>query len=200
MEQRYQAVMEVLGAHIPVTEVAERYGVSRQGGASMDPALSLGRHRGAAGPAHDATLEPPSPRPESGGGDLRDAAQPPALGTPDPGLLARTRRHRPGAGRDRPIYRVLVRNHLIVPVPRKRKRDSYVRWERGVSMELWQHDFISGVRLKPRPRAQGRHRHRRPFALLRAGQGGAPGQRAPDLPRLRPGHEHLWHPRRGTQR
>ena len=30
MEQRYQAVMEVLGAHVPVTEVAERYGVSRQ--------------------------------------------------------------------------------------------------------------------------------------------------------------------------
>jgi hypothetical protein len=29
MEQRYQAVMEVLGAHVPVTEVAERYGVSR---------------------------------------------------------------------------------------------------------------------------------------------------------------------------
>ena len=46
------------------------------------------------------------------------------------------------------IYRVLVRNHLIVPVPRKRKRDSYVRWERDASMELWQHDFISGVWLK----------------------------------------------------
>ena len=30
MEQRYKAVMEVLEAHVPVTEVAERYGVSRQ--------------------------------------------------------------------------------------------------------------------------------------------------------------------------
>ena len=30
MEQRYKAVMEVLEAKIPVTEVAERYGVSRQ--------------------------------------------------------------------------------------------------------------------------------------------------------------------------
>jgi len=30
MEQRYKAVMEVLEARIPVTEVAERYGVSRQ--------------------------------------------------------------------------------------------------------------------------------------------------------------------------
>ena len=107
--------------------------------------------RGAAGPAHDSTLEPPSPRPESGGGDLRDAAPAPALGTPDPCLLARTRRGVDPVPARSTIYRVLVRNHLIVPVPRKRKRDSYVRWERGASMELWQHDFISGVRLKSGP-------------------------------------------------
>ena len=30
MEQRYKAVMEVLEAHVPVTEVARRHGVSRQ--------------------------------------------------------------------------------------------------------------------------------------------------------------------------
>ena len=38
-----------------------------------------------------------------------------------------------------------MRNNLVVPIARKRRRDSYVRWERDVSMELWQHDFISGV-------------------------------------------------------
>ena len=43
------------------------------------------------------------------------------------------------------IYRVLVRNNLIQPVGRKRPRSSYVRWQREVSMELWQLDFISGV-------------------------------------------------------
>jgi transposase len=30
MEQRYQAVLEVLSSLLPVAEVAERYGVSRQ--------------------------------------------------------------------------------------------------------------------------------------------------------------------------
>jgi transposase-like protein len=30
VEQRYHAVMEVLSAGVPVTEVAERYGVSRK--------------------------------------------------------------------------------------------------------------------------------------------------------------------------
>jgi transposase-like protein len=30
MEQRYQAVLEVLSSLLPVTEVAARYGVSRQ--------------------------------------------------------------------------------------------------------------------------------------------------------------------------
>ena len=30
MEQRYRAVLEVLGSLVPVAEVAERYGVSRQ--------------------------------------------------------------------------------------------------------------------------------------------------------------------------
>jgi transposase InsO family protein len=43
------------------------------------------------------------------------------------------------------IYRVLVRNNLTVPVARRRKRDSYIRWQRDVPMELWQLDIISGV-------------------------------------------------------
>ena len=147
MEQRYQAVMEVLGAHVPVTEVAERYGVSRQA------VHRWIRHY------------------RSGGiGALIDQPKTPR-GSPlhlDPvveaAICEMRRNHRRWGprtlaywlGQDgidpvparSTIYRVLVRNHLIVPVPRKRKRENYVRWEREVSMELWQHDFISGVRLR----------------------------------------------------
>jgi len=114
----------------------------------MDPALSIRRHRGAARPAQDAALEPPSP------GLLVEAA-----------ICEMRRNHRRWGPRTlaywlgqngidpvparSTIYRVLVRNHLIVPVPRKRKRDSYMRWEREAPMELWQHDFTSGCASSP---------------------------------------------------
>jgi hypothetical protein len=36
------------------------------------------------------------------------------------------------------IYRALVRNGLVVPGQRRRRRSDYRRWERGRPMELWQ--------------------------------------------------------------
>ena len=35
-------------------------------------------------------------------------------------------------------YRILVRHGLIAPKTRKRRRDSYLRWERPEPMQLWQ--------------------------------------------------------------
>ena len=43
------------------------------------------------------------------------------------------------------VYRVLVRHGLIEPQPRKRPKDSYVRWERDTPMALWQLDIVGGV-------------------------------------------------------
>jgi len=147
MEQRYQAVMEVLGAHVPVTEVAERYGVSRQ-------AVHRWIRHYRSGGIEALLDQPKTPR-----------SSPLRLDPVVEAAICEMRRnHRRWGprtlaywlGQDgidpvparSTIYRVLVRNHLIVPVPRKRKRESYVRWEREATMELWQHDFISGVRLK----------------------------------------------------
>lgn len=147
MEQRYQAVMEVLGAHVPVTEVAERYGVSRQ-------AIHRWIRNYRSGGIGALLDQPKSPR-----------SSPRRL---DPVLEAAIcemrRNHRRWGPRTlaywlakegvdpvparSTIYRVLVRNHLITPVTRKRKRESYIRWERSAPMELWQHDIISGVWLK----------------------------------------------------
>ena len=45
------------------------------------------------------------------------------------------------------VYRALVRNGLIDPAKRRRKRSDYRRWERGRSMELWQMDVMGGVHL-----------------------------------------------------
>jgi transposase InsO family protein len=144
MEQRYKAVMEVLEARIPVTEVAERYGVSRQSvhawvkryrsdgiGALVD---RTHRPRG-----HPAQIEP---RLEAAICELR--RQHPRYGPRTLVYWLAKRGVSPVPSRST-VYRVLVRNNLITPIPRKRRRDSYVRWERDVSMELWQHDIISGV-------------------------------------------------------
>jgi transposase InsO family protein len=46
------------------------------------------------------------------------------------------------------IYRCLVRHHLIGPVPRRRRREDYRRWERSSAMDLWQMDVMGGVRLQ----------------------------------------------------
>jgi transposase InsO family protein len=45
------------------------------------------------------------------------------------------------------IYRILVRHGLIDPVPRRRRRQDYQRWQRDTPMELWQLDIVGGIRL-----------------------------------------------------
>jgi transposase-like protein len=81
VEQRYHAVMEVLSAGAPVVEVADRYGVSRK---TVHAWVRRYREHGLAGLA-DRSHRPTPPslaaRSRGGGGDLRDASQPPPLGT-----------------------------------------------------------------------------------------------------------------------
>ena len=45
------------------------------------------------------------------------------------------------------IYRTLVRQNLIDPKPRRRRRQDYKRWERSRAMELWQMDVMGAVML-----------------------------------------------------
>ena len=45
------------------------------------------------------------------------------------------------------IYRCVVRQRLITPQARKRKRDDYRRWEPSRAMELWQMDIVGGVKI-----------------------------------------------------
>jgi hypothetical protein len=41
---------------------------------------------------------------------------------------------------------VLVRHGLVDAVPRRRRRQDYLRWQREVPMGLWQLDIVDGVR------------------------------------------------------
>ena len=54
------------------------------------------------------------------------------------------RRGYPGLSRST-VYRVLMRHRLIQPVPRRRRRDQYIRWERPAPMQLWQLDVTASL-------------------------------------------------------
>jgi transposase InsO family protein len=43
------------------------------------------------------------------------------------------------------VYRVLIRHGLVEPGARRRPKDSYLRWERDEPMALWQLDIVGGV-------------------------------------------------------
>jgi transposase InsO family protein len=143
MEQRYRAVLEV-EAGCPVTEVAERNGVSRQ---SVHAWVRRYRAGGL------AALADRSHRPASCPHQIPAAAE---------AVVCELRRSHPRWGPARlafelgkkdigpvpseaTLYRVLVRNGLIAPGQHRRPASSYIRWEREQPMELWQLDIMGGV-------------------------------------------------------
>jgi transposase InsO family protein len=143
MEQRYHAVMEVISG-APVTEVARRYGVSRQAVHGW-----LGRYErdGLTGLADHSH---------------RPRFQPRQLDAEIEALICQLRGAHPrwgprrllfelGKARVRPlpsrstIYRVLVRHGLVPARTRKRRRQDYKRWQREEPMQLWQLDVTGSV-------------------------------------------------------
>jgi transposase len=146
VEQRYDAVREVLDGR-GVTEVATRYGVSRQSIYTW-----MGRYRagGLAG------LQDRSHRPTSS--PDKTSAQVEAA-------VCQLRRTHPGWGPQRlgyeleragvlpvpsrvTIWRILARNGLVDPQRGRRRRRDYRPWERETPMSLWQMDIMGGVWLE----------------------------------------------------
>ncbi|MGI5196304.1 IS481 family transposase [Streptomyces sp. CA-288835] len=145
VEQRYHAVMEV-AAGVPVTQVAARYGVSRQ---SVHSWVRKYEQSGLAGLADRSHRPASCPHRIAGGVEA---------------VVCELRRRHPGWGPRRlvhelerrgivpvpsraTVYRVLVRNGLVEPGARRRRRSDYRRWERSAAMELWQMDIVGGVLL-----------------------------------------------------
>ena len=144
VEQRYHAVMEVLAAGASKTDVAARYGVSRQ---SVHEWVRRYQAEGLAG------LADRSHRPHG------HPAQMPAeveaavceLRRVHPRWGQRRLRHELGRNgcpgpvpSEASIYRLLVRRGLIEPKVRRRRREDYKRWERPGPMQLWQLDIMGG--------------------------------------------------------
>ena len=146
VEQRYQAVSEVLNDGATVTDVARRHGVARQ---TVHGWLRRYAAGGLAGLA-DQTSKPLS--------------CPHQMAPPVEARIVELRRQHPGWGPRTIVFclakenleplpgrtsveRCLIRHGLVTPQARKRKRADYKRWERSRAMELWQMDIVGGVRL-----------------------------------------------------
>jgi transposase InsO family protein len=146
VEQRYQAVLEVLGDGAAVTDVARRFGVARQTVHAWLRAYAAG----GLGALADHSSRPLScPHQMSAQVEARIIA----MRTAHPGWGSRTILHWlahdgvvPLPGRTS-VDRALVRHGLVTPAPRRRRRGDYWRWERSAAMELWQMDVVGGVRL-----------------------------------------------------
>jgi len=145
-EQRYQAVLAVIAEGATVTEVGGRWGVSRQ---SVHSWLARYEADGLEG------LSDRSHRPVSCPHQMGPAVE--------ARVLELRRVHRSWGARrivfelarlgvdpvpsESGIYRALRRAGLIDPDRRRRRRESWKRWERGVPMELWQMDMVGGFLL-----------------------------------------------------
>jgi transposase InsO family protein len=142
-EQRYRAVLAVISEGSTVTEVAARWGVSRQ---SVHAWLAK-YEAGGLENLGDASHRPSScPHQMPAGVEV---------------ALAEMRRAHPSWGPRRlvfelgrvgvepvpsesGVYRALVRLNLIDPSARRPRDRKWRRWERGAPMELWQMDVVGG--------------------------------------------------------
>src|SRR5665213_3121765 len=144
MEQRYDAVLGVIRDGFTVTEVARKFGVSRQ---TVHVWLARYKEGGL------EALVDCSHRPVNSPAQIDPRVEPRVL---------ELRRHDPSWGQIRlehqlmkegfepvpsasSIYRALKRHGLIEEKSRHKKLPTYKRWERGRPTELWQMDVAGGL-------------------------------------------------------
>src|ERR1700689_2672326 len=135
LEQRYLAVREVLDTGATVTDVATRHGVDRR---TLHRWLLRYANEGMAALADKSSKPDSCPHQLSAVIEARIIS----MRRAHPSWGPRTIRSKLARDLDEvpsrsAIYRSLVRQGLIEPEARRRKREDYKRWERSKSMELW---------------------------------------------------------------
>jgi transposase InsO family protein len=145
-EQRYKAVQAVLAAGRTVGQVASEWGVCRQtmhrwlARYESDGLDGLGDH--SSRPAHCPHQMPPEV--EAMVLEMRRAH--PYWGARRIAFELARKKVQP-APSESAVYRCLVRAAVIDPISRRRRRETWKRWERGSPMELWQLDVVHGFAL-----------------------------------------------------
>ncbi|MGD2101887.1 MAG: IS481 family transposase [Acidimicrobiia bacterium] len=143
VEQRYQAVLEVLGG-AAVTDVARRYGVARQ---TVHGWLRRYADQGLAGLVDRSSRPASCPHQMPVEVEARIVEMRRAHPSWDPRTIVY---HIDQAGvvplpSRSAVYRALLRHRLVDPQQRRKRRSDYRRWERDTAMELWQMDITGGV-------------------------------------------------------
>jgi transposase InsO family protein len=145
-EQRYKAVLAVIGDGRTVSEVARDWGISRRTmhrwllryeGDGLE-GLNNRSHR----PAHSPHQT--SPAVEAMVLEMRRAHA--YWGARRIAFELARKRVEP-APSESAVYRCLVRASVIDPMTRRRRRETWKRWERSAPMELWQLDVVHGFLL-----------------------------------------------------
>ncbi len=145
-EQRYKAVLAIIGDGRTVGEVARDWGISRRTmhrwlaryeGAGLE-GLNNRSHR----PAHSPRQT--SPVVEAMVLEMRRSH--PYWGARRIAFELARKEVEP-APSESAVYRCLVRAAVIDPMTRRRRRETWKRWERGAPMELWQLDLVHGFLL-----------------------------------------------------
>src|SRR6478609_1338731 len=154
VEQRYQAVLSVIGDGLSVKVAAEKVGVSRQ---TLHSWLARYEAQGLDGLADGSHRPVSCPHQMSG---VVEAV-----------VLEMRRVHRFWGPRrivqelvrrrlvavvpsESAVYRCLVRAGLVEPDRLRRRSERFKRWERAAPMELWQMDVVGGFLLADGSRAK----------------------------------------------
>jgi transposase InsO family protein len=145
-EQRYLAVLAVIAEGHPVSSVAQQWGVSRQTLHAWLGRYEAAGLEGLADRSHRPALCPHQmpAAVEATALELRRMHR--AWG-PRRIVVELARRGVAPLPSESGVYRALTRAGWVEPGARRRRRESWKRWERGAPMELWQMDVVGGIGL-----------------------------------------------------
>ncbi|MGZ4663619.1 MAG: IS481 family transposase [Frankiaceae bacterium] len=145
-EQRYLAVLAVIADGHEVAAVAQQWGVSRQTLHTWLSRYEMAGPEGLSDRSHRPSSCPHQMPPLVEAAVLELRRVHPAWG-PRRIVVELARRGVVPLPSESGVYRALTRAGAIEPGVRRRRRESWKRWERGAPMELWQMDVVGGIGL-----------------------------------------------------